>query len=123
MIRFELGQTNGLIWAKFPDEPVPRANLLFQWIQSMSAEGTPEMYLDPLDRIEAGESEIKVETFALTSHFSLKRVILEQACFSNPADECNPARTELSFAEARDLILRWRDAKAEWRKTHPYTSL
>lgn len=123
MIQFEIETRNRLIWANFPNEPKPRASLLFELIWSLTYEGTPELYLERFAQVEADKNESVMRSFAVRTYISRARVLLEQAQFPDPAEESNPARTELSFEEARDLILRWRDVIAEWKKARSSSSL
>lgn len=106
------------LYVRFPKEPPMRARLLEDWIhEGMSLDLDLNRALEEFARVEAGESEISVGTLLTTSYVSKERVRLEQAYFSSPEEEAHPASTELSFAEAKELILRWRDALEAFEKS------
>lgn len=106
------------LYVRFPKEPPMRARLLADWIDDgMSFDLDLNRTLEEFARVEAGEPEISVGTFRVTSYVSKERVRLEQAFFPYPGEEENPASTELSFAEAKALILRWRDALEAFEKS------
>ena len=114
---FFISSVNQLL-VRFPKEPPMRARLLAHWlIEGMSLDLDLNRTIEQFARVEAGEPEISVGIFTVTSYISKERVRLEQAFFPCPEEEANPASTELSFAEAKELILRWRDAMEESEKT------
>ena len=107
-------------YARFPKEPEPRAWLLVEWfVDGMRYREEIDRFLDGFARVEAGEQEVEAGAFMVWTYISKARVLLEQAYFPSPEAEANPATTELSFDEAKALILKWRDAKAAWEKSRP----
>lgn len=108
---------------RFPKEPAHRAWLLVEWLaDGMIYAGDIDKFLNDFNLVEAGSPEIKRRVFAVRFYISKARVLLEQAYFPSPEEEANPATTELSFDEAKALILKWRDAQAAWEKNRSQSS-
>ena len=106
------------LYVRFLKEPPMRARLLSDWLdEGMVMIENIDRFLEIFARVEAGEPEISVGAFMIISYISKERVRLEQAYFSSPEEEANPASTELSFAEAKALILRWREAMEAFEKS------
>lgn len=107
-------------YVRFPKEPDPRAWLLVDWLaDGMIYDEEIDRFLDRFARVEAGELEVEAGALLVWTYISKERVLLRQDHFASPEEEENPATTELSFDEAKELILKWRDAKAAWEKSLP----
>jgi hypothetical protein len=118
MIEHELYITEAnSLCVRFPKEPPMRERLLADWLDDgMLLDRDLDRYLERFAQVEAGVPEVRMVAYAVISYISKERVLLVQDFFPSPEEEANPATTELSFEEAKALILMWRDAKAEWRK-------
>lgn len=123
MIEFELFNRAGRISVRFPKEPPVRAMLLAHWLDDgMLLDRDLDRFLQVFDQVETGGEEVEVGAFAVWTYISKARVLLEQAYFPSPEEEANPATTELSFDEAKALILKWRDAQTAWEKNRSQSS-
>ena len=106
------------LYVRFRNEPPMRARLLSDWLdEGMAMKENIDQFLEDFARVEAGEPEVSMGLLLVTCYVSKERVRLEQAFFPCPEEEANPASTELSFAEAKELILRWRDALEAFEKS------
>lgn len=104
----------------FVDDPSPqRAALLTALL--LDCDGQEALYLSEIAKAEAGETILDL----YNNHVCMElypdgRVIIEELR-SNEEDRAvrgEPDRTEITLAEAKQLILDWLDAKAKWRAEH-----
>ena len=115
MLRMKLSQNPGFpkINADFPDEPQPRRALLGGAISDMWNQ--EEFYLSEIARAEAGATVLNLYNNQVSMRlYPDGRVIIYDLYDEN--DE--PEQTELTLAEAKQLILDWSDAKAKWEAEH-----
>src|SRR5262249_49801373 len=102
--------------AVFDDEVPPRSWLLSMFLSDMR--GQEELYLTEIAKAEAGETITDLYNNMVDVQLHPDgRVILEELRYT-PEDEAAlgpPARTELTLAEARQLILDWLAARKRWQ--------
>ena len=121
MFGLTLSQTPGysLIHADFPNEPEIRRQLLSDLLLDMY--GQEDLYLSEIAKAEAGETILDLyNNWVYMELYPDGRVVIEELRF-NEEDEAvrgEPDRTEITLAEAKQLILDWLDAKAKWRAEH-----
>ena len=115
MFRMELSQHAGTskIYVDFPDEPQPRRELLTLLICDIWNQ--EDFCLSEIARAEAGATVLNLYNNLVSMRlYPDGRAIIYDLYDEN--DE--PAQTELTLAEAKQLILDWLDAKAKWRAEH-----
>ena len=111
MLRFSLYQVlrnSPFVSARFDDEPKPRKWLLSGFLDDMY--GQEDFYLSCIARAEAGETVLDLYNNHVDAQlYPDGRVILEDLRYTedDEADRGPPARTELTLAEAKQLILDW----------------
>ena len=121
MLRFSLYAVfpGGKVNACFDDEPEPRKWLLYDFIDDMY--GQEDLYLAEIAKAEAGETILDLYNQHVHAYlYPDGRVVLEEMRWSDD-DEAElgpPARTELTLAEAKQLILDWLAAKKDWFDRH-----
>lgn len=99
--------------ADFPDEPQPRRELLGALICDMWNQ--EDFYLSEIARAEAGATVLNL----YNNLVSMRLYPDGRALIYDLYDENDePAQTELTLAEAKQLILDWLAAKAKWRAEH-----
>ena len=115
MFTMKLSQRPGWpsIDADFPEEPQPRRALLGGAISDMWNQ--EDLYLSEIAKAENGETILDL----YNNHVSLKlypdgRVII----YDLYDDNDDRVHTEITLAEAKQLILDWLDAKAKWQAEH-----
>ena len=111
----ELSQHAGTskIYVDFPDEPQPRRELLTLLICDIWNQ--EDFCLSEIARAEAGATVLNLYNNLVSMRlYPDGRAIIYDLYDEN--DE--PAQTELTLAEAKQLILDWLDAKAKWRAEH-----
>jgi hypothetical protein len=117
MLRFSVHEVLGKLNACFDEEPEPRKWLLYDFIDDMY--GQEDYYLGEIAKAEAGETILNLyNNWVDAQLYPDGRVILEEMRWSDD-DEAElgpPARTELTLAEAKQLILDWIAAKKKWRE-------
>jgi hypothetical protein len=102
-----------LVDAQFPDEPQPRRMLLSGLLADMR--GQEDLYLSYIAKAEAGETILDLyNNLVVMQLYPDGRVVL----YDLNDDSDTPTQTELTLAEAKQLILDWLDAKAKWRAEH-----
>ena len=117
MLNFHLTQTGSRVDAHFDDEPERRNWLLSAFLNDMYDQ--EELYLGELARAEKGEPDVIVGNHGVWALMYPDRVILEEIFYgADRTDGKEPARTELTIAEARQLILDWLAAKKRWYAEH-----
>lgn len=103
-------------YAAFDDEPEPRSWLLQSLL--MDCDGQEDYYLSELARGEAGEHISNLYNHYVHVYPYRDVVVIEDMYDRSLGDdeeaEGPPSSTFLSPAEARQLILDWRDAKERW---------
>ena len=119
MLQFSMYQVfpgRSQILASFDNEPEPRKWILSNFLDDMY--GQEDLYLGEIAKAEAGETILDLYNNRVNVQlYPDGRVILEELRY-NAEDEANrgpPARTELTLAEAKQLILDWLAAKKEWK--------
>jgi hypothetical protein len=120
MLQFSLYQVlpgSEFVSASFDNEPQPRKRLLHDFLEDMY--GQEDFYLGEIARAEAGETILNLyNNWVDAQLYPDGRVILEEMRWSDD-DEAElgpPARTEITLAEAKQLILDWIAAKKQWRE-------
>ena len=121
MFRMELSQHAGTskIYVDFPDEPEPRRWLLGWLICDIWNQ--EDFCLSEIARAEAGETILDLYNNLIDMQlYPDGRVIVEELHYTEQdrIDNGEPAQTELTLAEAKQLILDWLDAKAKWQAEH-----
>lgn len=103
------------VTARFDDEPEHRNWLLHGFLEDMY--GQEDLYLGEIAKAEAGETILDLYNQDVHAYlYPDGRVILEEMRWSDD-DEAElgpPRRTELTLAEAKQLILDWLAAKKDW---------
>jgi hypothetical protein len=119
MLKFNLYQVfpdSLRVDANFDNEPDPRKWLLHNFLEDMY--GQEDLYLGEIAKAEAGETILDLYNQLVDVQlYPDGRVILEEMRWSDD-DEAElgpPARTEITLAEAKQLILDWLAAKKEWQ--------
>lgn len=83
--------------------------------------GQEDYYLGEIAKAEAGETILNCYNNLVDAQmYPDGRVILEELRYT-PEDEIErgpPARTELTLAEAKQLIVDWLEAKKKWHAEH-----
>ena len=96
-----------------PDEPQERAGLLEGLL--LDADGQEDFYLSEIARAEAGEDVPDLYNHYIHVYLypTQDRVILEELRYSEKDEQERgpPARTELTLAELKQLLLDWLEAK------------
>ena len=121
MFRMQLYQEPGFstIDVDFPDEPAPRRWLLGMLLLDMWNQ--EDFYLSEIARAEAGETILELYNNLIDMQiYPDGRVIVEELHYTEQdrIDNGEPAHTELTLAEAKQLILDWLDAKTKWQAEH-----
>jgi hypothetical protein len=107
------------IYADLFEEPEPRRALLNTLIADMWNQ--EDFYLSEIARAEAGETILDLYNNLIDMQlYPDGRVIVEELRYTEQdrIDNGEPAHTELTLAEAKQLILDWLDAKAKWQAEH-----
>ena len=115
MFKMQLTQFPGhcSIYADLFDEPEPRRVLLNALIADMWNQ--EDLYLSYIARAEAGETILDLyNNLVVMQLYPEGRVLL----YDLNDDSDTPTQTELTLAEAKQLILDWLDAKAKWQAEH-----
>lgn len=111
------------IWATFPNEPALRAQLLSSWLAELSDEDNMEICLHQFNRVADGTIvEAVVTSFPVRVHVTINTVCIAQTFFPNKNDEELSQSIELSFPDAMELILKWRETRKQWQQMHPLRS-
>ena len=99
---------------------MPRRDLLAGLIIDQgSIEEDSEMFLGELAKAEAGEPTT-VGNHGVWAIMDRDKVVLEEMLYGDAEhDGTEPARTEITLQEARQLILDWLEAKKKWYAEHP----
>jgi hypothetical protein len=119
MLKFRLYQFGSGPSACFDEEPEPRNWLLSGLLSDQSYEEDIEMFLGEIAKAEEGQPGIVVGNHAVWALMSRDKMVLEEMLYGD--DKTNgtePARTEITLAEARQLILDWREAERRWYAEH-----
>lgn len=105
--------------AVFDDETPPRSWLLSMFLADMR--GQEDYYLGEIAKAEAGATILNCYNNLVDAQmYPDGRVIIEELRYS-PEDEIErgpPARTEITLAETKQLILDWLEAKKRWYAEH-----
>ena len=126
MLRFSLYQVfpNSRVYPSFDGEPEPRRSLLSGFL--MDFYGQEALCLADIAKAEAGETILDLYNNLIDVQlYPDGRVILEELRY-NAEDEAErgpPARTELTLAETKQLILDYLAAKKEWRAQQAATDV
>src|SRR3954453_14134720 len=110
MLQFSLHEvlSGGKVNAYFDGEPEPRKSLLYDFIDDMY--GQEDLYLSEIAKAEAGKTILDLYNQRIDVQlYPDGQVILEELRY-NEEDEAErgpPARTEITLAEAKQLILDW----------------
>ena len=87
----------------------------------LDLDGQEDLYLSEIAKAEAGETILDLyNNWVCMELYPDGRVIIEEMRFNDEdrAARGEPQRTEITLAEAKQLILDWLDAKAKWRAEH-----
>ncbi len=101
------------------DEPQPRAGLLTALL--WDADGQEDLYLGEIAKAEAGETILDLYNNHVDAQlYPDGHVIIEELRYTpeDRAERGPPARTEITLAEAKQLILDWLEAKKRWYAEH-----
>lgn len=115
MFRMQLYQEPGFstIDVDFPDEPAPRRWLLGMLLLDMWNQ--EDFCLSEIARAEAGATVLNL----CNNLVDMELYPDGRAIIYDLYDESDdPAHTELTLAEAKQLILDWLNAKAKWQAEH-----
>ncbi len=120
-LRFHIEPTLDRPYAAFNDEPMPRRDLLAGLIIDQgSIDEDSQMFLGELAKAEAGEPGIIVGNHGVWAIMDREKVVLEEMLYGEEQEDgTEPARTEITLQEARQLILDWLEAKKKWYAEHP----
>jgi hypothetical protein len=120
MLKFHIEETLlGSPDPVFEDEVEPRRGLLAALLVDQAYEEDIDMFLGEIAKAAAGEPGIVVGNHAVWAIMSRDKVILEQMLYGDErTDGTEPARTEITLTEAKQLILDWREAKRHWHAEH-----
>ena len=117
MLHFHLTQTGSRVDAYFDSEPERRNRLLSAFLNDMYDQ--EELYLGELVRAEKGEPDVIVGNHGVWALMFSDKVILEEMLYGAERENgTDPARTEITLGEARQLILDWLAAKKRWYAEH-----
>ncbi len=87
----------------------------------LDARGQEDLYLREIEKAEAGETILNLyNNYVDAQLYPDGHVIIEELRYT-PEDEAErgpPARTEITLAEAKQLILDWLAAKKRWYGEH-----
>lgn len=114
-MKFRISETCGTPHAVFDDEPPPRSWLLGMYLDDMR--GQEDLYLGEIAKAEAGETITDLyNNIVDVQLYPDGRVTIEELRY-NAQDEIDrgpPERTEITLAQAKQLILDWLEAKKKW---------
>ena len=115
MLKFELSQIPGysVIFANFPDEPEPRRLLLGRLLLDIFDQ--EDFCLSEIARAEAGATVLNLYNNLVDMELYPDGRVLLYDLNDNSDD---PVHTELTLAEAKQLILDWLYARAKWQAEH-----
>lgn len=103
------------------DEQPPRSVLLNLFLSD--ADRNEDIYLAEIAKAEAGEPNVVIGNHAVWALMSTDKVTLEQMLpGEQQVDGTEPLRTEISLAEARQLIMDWLEVKRQWHAEHQPTT-
>jgi hypothetical protein len=77
------------------------------------------MFLEEIAKAEAGEPNVVIGNHEVVVRMTADKVIIEDMLYGD--DKTNgtvPERTEISLAEAKQLVLEWREAVRRWYAEH-----
>ena len=77
------------------------------------------MFLNKIAKAEAGEPNVVIGNHEVWVIMSADKVVIEEMLYDE--DRTNgtvPKRTEISLAEAKQLVLEWREAVKRWYAEH-----
>ncbi len=120
MLKFHIEETLlGSPDPVFEAEAEPRSRLLAALLVDQSYEEDIDMFLGEIAKAAAGEPGIVVGNHAVWAIMSSDKVILEEMLYGDEQTYgTEPARTEITLEEAKQLILDWRKAKQRWHAEH-----
>ncbi len=120
MLKFHIKEFDGIPEPIFDDEPEPRSWLLNYLLADQGTyEEDSEMFLGEIAKAEAGKPTT-VGNHGVWAIMDRDKVVLEQMLYGEEQEDgTEPARTEITLQEARQLILDWLEAKKKWYAEHP----
>ena len=119
MTKFRRWVAASTSYAEFPDEPIPRRWLLSSYLADL--DGQEDLYLSYIAKAESGETTLDLYNNLVNIELHADgRVVIEELRYNDdePTEKQEPAKTEITLAEAKQLILDWLDAKAKWQAEH-----
>jgi hypothetical protein len=98
----------------FDEEPEPRQGLLSDFLHDFWRQ--EDLLLDSIAKAEAGETILDMYNNVVHAYFYPDgRVVIEELRFAKEEEEFGPGpRTEVTLAEAKQLVLDWLEAKRRW---------
>ena len=119
MLKFRLSESSFRPSSIFDEEPEPRNWLLAGMLDDHFYEGDISMFLNKIAKAEAGEPNVVIGNHEVWVIMSADKVVIEEMLYDE--DRTNgtvPKRTEISLAEAKQLVLEWREAVKRWYAEH-----
>ena len=115
-MKFHIEAVCGIPDAVFDDEVPPRSWLLSMFLADMR--GQEDLYLAEIGKAEAGKTITNLYNNMIDVQLHPEgRAILEELRWrdDDEAEQGPPMRTEITLAQAKQLILDWLAAKKEWQ--------
>ena len=119
MLKFRLSKSSFRPSSIFDEEPEPRNWLLSGMLDDHFYEEDIAMFLNEIAKAEAGEPNVVIGNHEVWVIMSADKVVIEEMLYDE--DRTNgtvPKRTEISLAEAKQLVLEWREAVKRWYAEH-----
>ena len=119
MLKFRLSESSFRPSSIFDEEPEPRNWLLAGMLDDHFYEEDIAVFLKKIAQAEAGEPNVVIGNHEVWVIMSANEVIIEEMLYDE--DRTNgtvPKRTEISLAEAKQLLLEWREAVKRWYAEH-----
>jgi hypothetical protein len=119
MLKFRLSESSVRPSAIFDEEPEPRNWLLAGMLDDHFYEEDISMFLEEIAKAEAGEPNVVIGNHVVWVRMSADKVIIENMLYGDDrTNDTLPERTEISLAEAKQLVLEWREAVKRWYAEH-----
>ena len=119
MLKFRMCETSYRPRSVFYDEPAPRSWLLSGMLDDHYSEDDIAMFLEEIAKAEAGEPNVVIGNHEVVVRMTADKVIIEDMLYGD--DKPNgtvPERTDISLAEAKQLVLDCREAVKRWYAEH-----
>lgn len=112
-MKFHIEDNDGAPNVIFDDEPSPRSWLLSFFLEE--AQWSIQDFLDEMEKAKGGEGvPTGYRCNSVDVSFYPNRAVIE-ALWPEGGEDAEPEKTELSLAEARQLLLDWQIALKQWR--------